>query len=55
MPRITAAQMSGNHHIDGAWCPGCGLYAHVNGGTHRADCTKDRHLRAGDTNPKGAP
>jgi hypothetical protein len=49
MPKITARQMTSNHRITGDWCPGCGLYAFCNGGQHRADCTKGRKLRAGDT------
>lgn len=24
------------------WCKGCGLFAHTNGGVHRADCTRGR-------------
>lgn len=42
MPRITAQRMAGNHTIDGAWCPGCGLYNHVHG-QHRGDCNRGHH------------
>lgn len=49
MPKITAAQMAGNHLVDGAWCAGCGLHAYVNNGAHRGDCTRGRHHRAGDS------
>lgn len=49
MPKIKAVQTASNHLDDGAWCPGCGLYAHVNDGRHRADCTLGVKHRAGDT------
>jgi hypothetical protein len=38
MPALAAHQMHQNHVVDDAWCPGCGLYAHVHG-VHRPDCT----------------
>lgn len=51
MPKITSSQMAGNHRITGDWCPGCGLYAYVNDGRHRADCTLGVKHRAGDGPP----
>lgn len=39
MPRITGKKMAGNHLVSPDWCPGCGLYAFVNEGRHRDDCT----------------
>lgn len=38
MPRITPAQMAGNHRRSTDWCSGCGLHHYVTG-EHRADCT----------------
>lgn len=29
----------GQTRYEGAWCPGCGLRAHVGGGEHPGDCT----------------
>lgn len=55
MPRITSAKMGGNHLVDGAWCPGCGLHAYTHDGRHRDDCTKGRHLRAGDLSTEAIP
>lgn len=40
MPALLARQMSANHLIDTAWCPGCGLHHHVYG-EHRPDCTAE--------------
>lgn len=41
----------GQTNYRGVWCPSCGLYAHVNGGKHRADCQcPEREIE-----PKGAP
>ena len=41
MPALVAHQMFINHHVvDGAWCSGCGLHAHVTG-QHRPDCTAE--------------
>ena len=42
MPRIKASQMTGNYLVDNAWCPGCGLHAHVHG-EHSATCTRGHH------------
>lgn len=41
MPRIDPKKTRANYVRDGAWCPGCGLYAHCNNGRHRTDCTAD--------------
>jgi hypothetical protein len=43
MPRLTAAAMASNYKTPTDWCNGCGLYAYVNAGEHRADCTRDNH------------
>lgn len=41
----------GQTRYDSVWCPGCGLWARVNGGRHRDDCTADPKP---SIEPKGA-
>ena len=42
MPRLTGVAIASNYQASADWCNGCGLYAYVNAGEHRADCTRDR-------------
>jgi hypothetical protein len=40
-PRDRWRQLGQTRYDD--WCTGCGLYAFVNGGHHRDDCTRGKH------------
>lgn len=39
-------QLGQSDYTQGGWCPGCGYYAIVNNGEHRADCTRGLHHQA---------